>query len=114
MNDGEEVITGQVLRTTDCACLNTVTDSDDDFVDTGSIVPGTGSSTSGSSSSSGGNTGSISTGSTGTTTTTTTSGGSSSGGITTASTSVGATSGNPVAKASYMSKDELLLSLIHI
>ena len=111
LNSNEEVVTGQILRTTDCACLNTVTDSESEYVETGSISTGSGTTVLGGTANVDGtvNSGSTSTGNTGTVTTSTGGGTITTGNVSTASTSVGATSGNPIAKASYMSKDELLM-----
>ena len=95
---GSEVVTGQVLRTTDCDCLNTVTDNDDEKInpDTWTTNPGN-------------NTGSVVTG---TTTTTTTTGSGNTGSTYTGNTSnTNTASSAPVsfdrAKASYMRSEEL-------
>lgn len=96
---GQEVTTGQVLRTTDCSCLNTVTDRPDEKVDPNSIRPA------------GAGAGTTYTGGT-TTTTTSGTGTTYTGGTTTTSTSTSTsrpTAGaKPTkAKAAYMNNEEL-------
>lgn len=115
MNAGEEIITGQVLRTTDCACLNTITDDEDDKV----VVTGytgkrdrlTGG-TSGNTNSGGSTTSPpVNTGNRSSGTSNGNNSGNSSigGGSGSTQPNTGATAGNPTASASYMKTEELLM-----
>ena len=99
--DGSDVVTGQILRTTDCACLNTITDTEDEKIKSGTWTEisngGNTNSSSGSTRPSNSNSGTSSTGSV-------TTGGSTSSGT---NTSASAPISFDRAKASFMRSDEL-------